>query len=306
MESINLFELFIHDYMESIWIYSYQMQAVEAMRRSREADEAEMFWRNGGTSREEALLKNTMKMRKFRLQPGRKLQHFFTFYFFWVEIECIDTTIRWNAVWIARGFKVTLCSTFVVGGHLTFKRVTWTIWTILKRSNKCKVFFCCWHFLLTKLCKVLTKIEKHGCKMIELTGSLMTTASISHLPRIETSKREYLLTASHNKTEVIKDIITAACFCGCRIFMGFSIDPTGFSWEAGTRAGRNISQSWKFMSSSNVIRVSKAKLLDGKDEALDAVWIISNAVCLLFMHFCEGRSFKSVVWCMKFQSFRGF
>ena len=111
-------------------------------------------------------------MRKKCLQPGRKLQHFFTFYFFWVEIECIDT-IRWNAVWIARGFKVTLCSTFVVGGHLTFKRVIWTIWTILERSNKCQVYICCWHFLLTKLCKVLTKIEKHGCKMIELTGSLI-------------------------------------------------------------------------------------------------------------------------------------
>lgn len=53
MESINLYELFIHDYMESIWISSYQMQAVEAMRRSREADEAEIFWRNGGTSWEE-------------------------------------------------------------------------------------------------------------------------------------------------------------------------------------------------------------------------------------------------------------
>ena len=155
--------------MESIWIYSYQMQAVEAMRRSREADEAEIFlekWRDipGGT-----WLKKHHEDEEKCVQPGRKLQHFFTFDFFWVEIECIDT-IRWNAVWIARGFKVTLCSTFVVGGHLTFKRVIWTIWTILERSNKCQVYICCWHFLLTKLCKVLTKIEKHGCKMIELTG----------------------------------------------------------------------------------------------------------------------------------------
>ena len=114
--------------MESIWIYSYQMQAVEAMRRSREADEAEIFlekWRDipGGT-----WLKKHHEDEEKCVQPGRKLQHFFTFDFFWVEIECIDT-IRWNAVWIARGFKVTLCSTFVVGGHLTFKRVTWTIWS---------------------------------------------------------------------------------------------------------------------------------------------------------------------------------